>query len=84
MKIKEMMKEARLMRDMKHPNVVRTMGVAVDVQPLYTKEKMLMCYGAALGVRYLHDNSYIHRDLAARNCLYTENKKVSNSVEFPS
>uniref|UniRef100_A0A0K0DHH2 Non-specific protein-tyrosine kinase n=1 Tax=Angiostrongylus cantonensis TaxID=6313 RepID=A0A0K0DHH2_ANGCA len=34
-KIKEMMKEARLMRNFKHRNVVRIYGVAVDEQPLY-------------------------------------------------
>ncbi|KAK6059241.1 hypothetical protein COOONC_03133 [Cooperia oncophora] len=33
-KIKEMMKEARLMRLFKHRNVVRLYGVAVDEQPL--------------------------------------------------
>ncbi|KAK6023330.1 protein tyrosine kinase, partial [Ostertagia ostertagi] len=34
-KIKEMMKEARLMRNFKHKNIVRIYGVAVDEQPLY-------------------------------------------------
>ncbi|CAI5444137.1 unnamed protein product [Caenorhabditis angaria] len=34
-KIREMMKEARLMRAFKHKNVVRFYGVAVDEQPLY-------------------------------------------------
>ncbi|EPB76371.1 protein tyrosine kinase [Ancylostoma ceylanicum] len=34
-KIKEMMKEARLMRNFKHTNIVRIYGVAVDEQPLY-------------------------------------------------
>ena len=34
-KIKEMMKEARIMRHFKHTNVVRLHGVAVDEQPLY-------------------------------------------------
>ncbi|CAI5448850.1 unnamed protein product [Caenorhabditis angaria] len=34
-KIREMMKEARLMRGFKHKNVVRFYGVAVDEQPLY-------------------------------------------------
>ncbi|KAL6739158.1 hypothetical protein Aduo_012641 [Ancylostoma duodenale] len=34
-KIKEMMKEARLMRNFKHNNIVRIYGVAVDEQPLY-------------------------------------------------
>ncbi|EPB66909.1 hypothetical protein ANCCEY_13998 [Ancylostoma ceylanicum] len=34
-KIKEMMKEARLMRNFRHRNVVRIYGVAVDEQPLY-------------------------------------------------
>ncbi|KAK6061228.1 hypothetical protein COOONC_01109 [Cooperia oncophora] len=34
-KIKEMMKEARLMRNFRHKNVVRIYGVAVDEQPLY-------------------------------------------------
>ncbi|ETN84730.1 protein tyrosine kinase [Necator americanus] len=33
-KIKEMMKEARLMRHFRHKNIVRTYGVAVDEQPL--------------------------------------------------
>ncbi|VDO19016.1 unnamed protein product [Heligmosomoides polygyrus] len=34
-KIKEMMKEARLMRNFNHKNIVRIYGVAVDEQPLY-------------------------------------------------
>ncbi|VDK57215.1 unnamed protein product [Cylicostephanus goldi] len=34
-KIKEMMKEARLMRNLKHPNVVCIYGVALLEQPLY-------------------------------------------------
>ncbi|VDO27522.1 unnamed protein product [Haemonchus placei] len=34
-KIKEMMKEARLMRNFQHKNIVRIYGVAVDEQPLY-------------------------------------------------
>ncbi|KAJ1368831.1 hypothetical protein KIN20_030170 [Parelaphostrongylus tenuis] len=34
-KIKEMMREARLLRNFKHQNVVRFYGVAVDEQPLY-------------------------------------------------
>ncbi|KAK6747464.1 hypothetical protein RB195_000579 [Necator americanus] len=34
-KIKEMMKEARLMRNFKHNNIVRIYGVAVDEQPLF-------------------------------------------------
>ncbi|CAD6194628.1 unnamed protein product [Caenorhabditis auriculariae] len=34
-KIREMMKEARLMRNFRHTNVVRIYGVAVDEEPLY-------------------------------------------------
>ncbi|VDM62098.1 unnamed protein product [Angiostrongylus costaricensis] len=34
-KIKEMMREARLIRNFKHRNIVRLYGVAVDEQPLY-------------------------------------------------
>ncbi|KHJ95629.1 hypothetical protein OESDEN_04423 [Oesophagostomum dentatum] len=34
-KIKEMMREARLVRNFKHKNIVRLYGVAVDEQPLY-------------------------------------------------
>ncbi|XGW28690.1 hypothetical protein V3C99_008463, partial [Haemonchus contortus] len=34
-KIKEMMREARLMRNFRHENIVRIYGVAVDEQPLY-------------------------------------------------
>lgn len=35
MKIREMMNEARLMRNFKHKNIVRFFGVAVVEQPLY-------------------------------------------------
>ncbi|KAJ1369965.1 hypothetical protein KIN20_031585 [Parelaphostrongylus tenuis] len=34
-KIKEMMREARLLQNFKHRNVVRPYGIAVDEQPLY-------------------------------------------------
>ncbi|KAE9418872.1 hypothetical protein Angca_003404, partial [Angiostrongylus cantonensis] len=34
-KIKEMMKEARLMRNFNHKNIVRIYGVAVDEQPIF-------------------------------------------------
>ncbi|KAK6030020.1 protein tyrosine kinase, partial [Ostertagia ostertagi] len=92
-KIKEMMKEARLMRNFRHRNVVRIYGVAVDEQPLYiilelvkgernkveVKDKLDMCLGAALGVEYLHNNQCMHRDLAARNCLITHDRIVKIS-----
>ncbi|WKY06651.1 hypothetical protein Q1695_006665 [Nippostrongylus brasiliensis] len=44
-KIKEMMKEARLMRIFKHKNIVRIYGVAVDEQPLLIILE-LVCGGA--------------------------------------
>ncbi|VDL71597.1 unnamed protein product [Nippostrongylus brasiliensis] len=80
-KIKEMMREARLIRNFKHRNIVRLYGVAVDEQPLYIllELKMNMCKGAAQGVEYLHKQSCIHMDLAARNCLYSEDKMVKIS-----
>uniref|UniRef100_A0AAF5DHA6 non-specific protein-tyrosine kinase n=1 Tax=Strongyloides stercoralis TaxID=6248 RepID=A0AAF5DHA6_STRER len=60
--VKEIMKEARLMRKFDHPNVIRMYGVAA--------EKLRLCGGAAYGLEYLHNLNCIHRDIAARNCLY--------------
>ena len=34
-----------------------------------TAERLLYCFEAATGMRYLHSKNCIHRDLAARNCL---------------
>ncbi|ETN74578.1 protein tyrosine kinase [Necator americanus] len=53
-KIKEMMREARLIRNFKHKNIVRLYGVAVDEQPLYILLELVK--GGALNV-YLRANS---------------------------
>ena len=52
-KIKELMREARLVRFFKNPNVVRTYGVAVDEQPLFILLEMVD--GGALN-KYLAQN----------------------------
>ncbi|CAD6184376.1 unnamed protein product [Caenorhabditis auriculariae] len=52
-KIREMMKEARLMRNFKHKNIVRIFGVAVDEQPLYILLELVK--GGALNT-YLQKN----------------------------
>ncbi|PIO74184.1 SH2 domain protein [Teladorsagia circumcincta] len=52
-KIKEMMREARLIRNFKHRNIVRLYGVAVDEQPLYILLELVK--GGALNV-YLRGN----------------------------
>ena len=36
-------------------------------------ERLLYCFEAACGMRYLHSKNCIHRDLAARNCLISNN-----------
>ncbi|PIO56371.1 protein tyrosine kinase, partial [Teladorsagia circumcincta] len=58
-KIKEMMQEARLMRELNHPNVVRIYGVALLEHPLY----IILEYvpGGALDV-YLRKNKQISQD----------------------
>ncbi|KAK6014207.1 hypothetical protein OSTOST_20439, partial [Ostertagia ostertagi] len=58
-KIKEMMHEARLMRELRHPNVVRIYGVALLELPLY----IILEYvpGGALDA-YLRKNKQISRD----------------------
>ncbi|EPB66137.1 hypothetical protein ANCCEY_14772 [Ancylostoma ceylanicum] len=53
-KIKEMMREARLIRNFKHKNIVRLYGVAVDEQPLYILLELVK--GGALNI-YLRVNS---------------------------
>uniref|UniRef100_A0A183GAC7 non-specific protein-tyrosine kinase n=1 Tax=Heligmosomoides polygyrus TaxID=6339 RepID=A0A183GAC7_HELPZ len=58
-KIKEMMREARMMRELKHPNVVCTYGVAVLEQPLYIILEFVP--GGALD-SYLRKNKNIDRD----------------------
>ncbi|CAB3408822.1 unnamed protein product [Caenorhabditis bovis] len=55
-KIREMMKEARLMRAFKHKNVVRFYGVAVDEQPLYIILELVR--GGALNT-YLQKNKKV-------------------------
>ncbi|WKX94239.1 hypothetical protein Q1695_011472 [Nippostrongylus brasiliensis] len=58
-KIKEMMQEARLMRELKHPNVVCIYGVALLEQPLYLVLEFVP--GGALD-SYLRRNKNIERD----------------------
>ncbi|TKR87157.1 hypothetical protein L596_011606 [Steinernema carpocapsae] len=77
--IKEIMREARLMRSFDHPNVVKCYGVAAGQEPLMKtnlnpQQKMELCLGAALGLEYMHSKNVLHRDIAARNCLVGDGK----------
>ncbi|EYC23910.1 hypothetical protein Y032_0014g2210 [Ancylostoma ceylanicum] len=59
-KIKEMMKEARLMRDLKHPNVVCIYGVALLEHPLYIILEFVP--GGALDAYLRKNKNTIDRD----------------------
>ncbi|CAJ0607279.1 unnamed protein product [Cylicocyclus nassatus] len=59
-KIKEMMKEARLMRNLKHPNVVCIYGVALLEQPLYIVLEFVP--GGALDSYLKRNKATIDRD----------------------
>ncbi|VDL65456.1 unnamed protein product [Nippostrongylus brasiliensis] len=88
--IKEIMHEARLMRNFDHPNVVKFYGVAAGQEPLMVncgaldsylqkqeqpiEKKNEMILQSAWGLEYLHMKNVLHRDIAARNCLYGDNK----------
>ncbi|KAJ1368997.1 hypothetical protein KIN20_030364 [Parelaphostrongylus tenuis] len=83
-KIKELMKEARLMRNFQHRNILVSGGALCtflreNANKIEVKQKLNLCLGAALGVEYLHMNHCIHRDLAARNCLLTPDRIVKIS-----
>lgn len=65
MKIREMMNEARLMRNFKHKNIVRFFGVAVVEQPLYILLELVN--GGALNT-YLQKNKVSDLELM-RMCL---------------
>ncbi|CAJ0578279.1 unnamed protein product, partial [Mesorhabditis spiculigera] len=91
-KIKEVMKEARLMRDIDHPNVVRIFGVVVEKDPLMIvmelsvrippDRRLMYIQDAAWGIEYLHHKKIIHRDLAARNCLLVKLPNGDQSVKI--
>ncbi|VDO88157.1 unnamed protein product [Heligmosomoides polygyrus] len=70
-KIKDVLKEARIMR-----------GGALDVylrknfRKVTNDERLRFANGVAWGMEYLHSNNILHRDLATRNCLYDGNLYV--------
>ncbi|CAJ0569418.1 unnamed protein product, partial [Mesorhabditis spiculigera] len=64
----QMMNEARLMRYLGHPNVIRMYGIGVLRQPLLIL-KAQFALDAAAGIEFLHLKHILHRDLASRNCL---------------
>uniref|UniRef100_A0A915EV83 Tyrosine-protein kinase n=1 Tax=Ditylenchus dipsaci TaxID=166011 RepID=A0A915EV83_9BILA len=63
-KIEELMKEARLMRELDHPHIVRCFGVAAEIA---AAANGVACF---LGFEYVHSKGIIHCDIACRNCLY--------------
>uniref|UniRef100_A0A7E4UWQ0 Tyrosine-protein kinase n=1 Tax=Panagrellus redivivus TaxID=6233 RepID=A0A7E4UWQ0_PANRE len=42
-------------------------------------ERILFCFEAARGMRYLHHHGFVHRDLACRNCLISSDGVVKIS-----
>uniref|UniRef100_A0AC34QMH4 Tyrosine-protein kinase n=1 Tax=Panagrolaimus sp. JU765 TaxID=591449 RepID=A0AC34QMH4_9BILA len=90
-----MMREAKLMAEYDHENVITFYGVACDHPPVMLVmefcqggsledhllherddtiiERVLYCYEAARGMRYLHAQNCVHSDLASRNCLISTN-----------
>ncbi|CAP31053.1 Protein CBG12006 [Caenorhabditis briggsae] len=66
LKIREMMNEARLMRNFKHKNVVRFFGVAVVEQPLYILLELVN--GGALNT-YLQKNKNVSKLELVGMCL---------------
>ncbi|TKR95148.1 hypothetical protein L596_009353 [Steinernema carpocapsae] len=52
-------------------NHLRKQGTAIEVS-----ERILYCFEAARGMRYLHAQQCIHRDLAVRNCLISAHGSV--------
>ncbi|KAK6045879.1 hypothetical protein COOONC_16615 [Cooperia oncophora] len=67
--IREIMKEARIMRDLHHVNVVAMIGGALDVYlkrkhaKITKEERIAMMIGIASGMDYIHKANIIHRIL---------------------
>uniref|UniRef100_A0A7E4UZG6 Tyrosine-protein kinase n=1 Tax=Panagrellus redivivus TaxID=6233 RepID=A0A7E4UZG6_PANRE len=85
-KIKEMMKEARLMRNYDHPNIVRLYGVAVEREPLmivmelinggaldeYLKKNQATCSAAEKLDNMVMGAAFGLEYLHAKNCIHRD------------
>ncbi|KAK5975742.1 Tyrosine-protein kinase Fps85D, partial [Trichostrongylus colubriformis] len=58
--VKEMVREARLMRDLSHPNIVHFYGVCLQEQPIYILLELVQ--GGPLDVYLLENKSTIDKD----------------------
>uniref|UniRef100_UPI00398EE80C tyrosine-protein kinase ABL1 n=1 Tax=Pristiophorus japonicus TaxID=55135 RepID=UPI00398EE80C len=74
MEVEEFLKEASVMKEIKHPNLVQLLGECV--QEVNAVVLLYMATQISSAMEYLEKKNFIHRDLAARNCLVGENHLV--------
>ncbi|VDO87615.1 unnamed protein product [Heligmosomoides polygyrus] len=89
-KIDEMYKEARLMRQYKHKNVVTFHGIVIKsaenamvvMELVPMKTKVGYATDLAVGLVYLHSKGCMHRDVACRNCLLDIKNNIVKITDF--